>query len=97
MTAQERDELIQMMFDDDMMLLKAKGADYAGDIDCLANLREYGSFGILVRMSDKFHRLKTLIAGQKAPHVSDEPLKDTLRDIRNYSFLLQIFINHLKE
>lgn len=91
MKPQERNDLIRSYFEHDMALLMAKGHDYAGNVDCLANLKRFGSYGIVVRLSDKFSRLETLTKqGQMA--VTDESLIDTVRDIRNYCFLLQIFL-----
>ena len=72
-----------------MELLIRKGHDYSGDDDCLRNFRDFGWFGILVRLSDKFSRLKNL-AKDNRPRVGDESLLDTLRDIRNYAFLMQV-------
>jgi hypothetical protein len=95
MKPQERNDLIRGYFEQDMALLMAKGHDYAGKEDCLANLKRFGEYGIVVRLSDKFSRLETLTkavlsGGSRA--VLSESLVDTLRDIRNYSFLLQIFL-----
>jgi hypothetical protein len=87
----ERNDLIRSYFEADMALLKAKGHDYAGNEDCLANLKRFGSYGIVVRLSDKFSRLETLTKqGQMA--VTSESLIDTVRDMRNYLYLLQIFL-----
>jgi hypothetical protein len=74
-----------------MKLLRAKGHDYAGEQDALGNLRRFGLFGILVRLSDKFSRLEHF-AKSGDIKVKDESIRDTLRDIRNYSFLAQIFL-----
>jgi hypothetical protein len=91
--ATERDEKIRAIFEADMDLLKAKGHDYAGDADCLANLRRFGFFGIMVRMSDKFSRLETLTReGLDKAQVKDESVRDTLRDVRNYAFLAELFL-----
>jgi len=92
MTPAERDALIQSYFDEDMKLLRAKGHDYSGEADALGNLRRFGLFGILVRLSDKFSRLEQF-AKSGDIKVKDESIKDTLRDIRNYSFLAQIFLD----
>lgn len=91
----QRNDLIRSYFEQDMALLIAKGHDYAGNEDCLANLKRFGELGIVVRLSDKFSRLESLTkaalsGGARA--VTDESMIDTLRDIRNYSFLLQIFL-----
>jgi hypothetical protein len=87
----ERDDLIRAYFDADMALLQAKGHDYAGMEDCLGNLRRFGLYGIIVRMSDKFSRLEQFAKSGEL-RVKDEGVADTLRDIRNYSFLAQIFL-----
>jgi len=87
----ERDALIQSYFDEDMKLLKAKGHDYAGDEDALGNLRRFGLLGIIVRLSDKFSRIEQF-AKSGAISVKGESIADTLRDIRNYAFLAQIFL-----
>jgi hypothetical protein len=95
MKATDRNDLIRSYFEEDMALLKAKGHDYAGNDDCLANLRRFGGLGIIVRLSDKFSRLETLSKCRmigRLGAVKDESIIDTLRDIRNYAFLLQIFV-----
>jgi len=89
MKADERDARIRALFEEDLELLIRKGHDYSGDDDCLRNFRDFGWFGILVRLSDKFSRLKNL-AKDNRPRVGDESLLDTLRDIRNYAFLMQV-------
>ena len=92
MTPIERDTLIESYFADDMELLRAKGHDYSGEADALGNLRRFGLLGILVRLSDKFSRLEHF-AKSGDLQVQDESIRDTLRDIRNYSFLAQIFLD----
>jgi hypothetical protein len=92
MKPSERDDLIRRYFEQDMELLKAKGHDYAGTDDCLANLKRFGLYGIIVRLSDKFSRLESLAkVGFDKAEVKSESIIDTLRDIRNYAFLAQIF------
>jgi hypothetical protein len=88
----ERDDLIRSFFEDDMALLTAKGHDYAGTDDCLRNLSRHGLRGIIVRMGDKYERLHTLVWDALEPEVKGEAISDTLRDLRNYSFLAQIFL-----
>lgn len=93
MNASRRDTLIEEMFRADLELLSRKGHDYSGDGDCMGNLRRFGGFGIVVRLSDKFSRLEALTKVNN-PKVLDESLIDTLRDIRNYCYLLQIFLEN---
>jgi len=77
------------MFEEDAMLLANKGHDYAGDKDCMDNLKEFGFFGAIVRIGDKFKRLKNFCLNQKLK-VQDESVIDTLRDLRSYGYLAQI-------
>lgn len=95
MTAEERNEKIKKFFESDMELLSKKGHDYSGDEDAMRNLREFGMFGILVRLSDKYSRLKTLIGKNATPKVRDESLLDTLRDIRIYCYLAQVLMEEV--
>lgn len=92
MNAADRDALIRAYFDEDMALLQAKGHDYSGEQDALGNLRRFGLYGIIVRLSDKFSRLEQFAKGGELK-VKDESIRDTLRDIRNYAFLAQIFLD----
>ncbi len=57
-----------------------KNADYG---DSFAVLRKEFPEAILVRIGDKYNRLKTLMAKKKA-EVIDESLQDTLLDLANY-------------
>jgi len=91
MKATERNNLIRAYFAEDMDLLIKKGHDYAGEQDCLGNLKRFGATGIVVRLSDKFSRLEQFAKGRGLV-VTGESAIDTLRDIRNYCFLMQIFL-----
>lgn len=77
----------------------AKGADYSNPSDILSNLRVCEQFGVpphmgvLVRMSDKFERLKNLVLKEQkgeGPAVANESLEDTLEDLANYALLMII-------
>jgi len=96
MRATERDAKIVALFEADLELLRRKGRDYSGDEDCLRNFRDFGSYGILVRLSDKFTRLKNLVISGQPALVQDESIKDTLRDIRNYAFLYEVMLGQEK-
>jgi hypothetical protein len=71
-----------------LSLTTKKNADYANDDDAFANFRTFGELGILVRMSDKFARLKTALYDRKSMSVSDETVEDTILDLATYSVLL---------
>ena len=66
-----------------------KGHDYSGTVDTLDNLREFGSFGVLVRIGDKFKRLKHFYK-QGELKVKDEKILDTMDDLINYALYLKI-------
>ena len=82
------------IFEDCRDLAERKNSDYAGN-DALENLRQFGTLGIVVRLSDKFARIKNLV--QKEPSVKDEKLEDTLMDIINYAALAIIMNEENKE
>lgn len=107
----ERNEIIEFMFTEDMdklkkwirknfeedlELIRKKGHDYAGNNDAMANFRAFGFLGIVVRMRDKHERLKNF-ALNKTFLVKSESVIDTLRDLRNYAFLAQIFVEQGKQ
>lgn len=60
-----------------------KNNDYG---NAFANLRNEIPNAILVRLYDKYSRLKTLMNGEKQM-VNDESIDDTLLDLANYCIL----------
>ncbi|MCK9597998.1 MAG: DUF1599 domain-containing protein [Sphaerochaeta sp.] len=94
MTADERNARIRGYFENECMaLLEKKGHDYAGNADCLKNLRRHGLRGIVVRLGDKYERIDTLTWGGDGPAVKGESIRDTLIDLVNYSLLAMIFLD----
>jgi len=76
-------------------ITKAKGHDYSGTADTLANLKAVEAFGlcsaekgVLVRLCDKFKRLGRLVGDGAEPMVKDESVEDTILDMINYLLLL---------
>jgi hypothetical protein len=69
-------------------LFVAKNKDYNDDSDPLSGFRDFGATGIVVRLTDKFGRLKNLFKRGGVSMVVTETLKDTLQDICNYCFLM---------
>ena len=76
-------------------LYDKKNADYSGDQDPLANLREFGWKGGVVRLSDKYFRLKNFAKSGKLK-VKDESIRDTLLDMANYALLTIILYEEEK-
>lgn len=93
----------QQMFQESMTLIDKKGADYnrqqQNNGDTLFNLRvsellgivPTAEQGILVRLSDKFMRLISLMPIDVEAAVKDESIRDTVRDFHNYlDYCLQL-------
>lgn len=85
-------------------LVSKKGADYnrqeQQNGDTLANMRVAANLGlvgnpcmsVLVRLLDKFMRLKSLCADPTAdPAVKAESVRDTIVDIINYAIYIYVF------
>jgi hypothetical protein len=66
---------------ENIKLLDRKQQDYGP-----GNIAAFGEYGVLVRMSDKFERLKNLLKSKrKKPR--NEPVVDSWRDISNYGII----------
>ena len=94
MRASVRDYLMRVLMKADLELCRKKSSDYSPSEDCLANLKEFGLFGIIVRLGDKYYRLKNLVISGKEPE--NESILDTLRDIRIYCYLAEILMEDKK-
>ena len=64
-------------------LYKQKNHDYG---DSFAILRKELPNSILVRIYDKYQRLKTLLTGTEQK-VKEESIEDTLKDLANYCIM----------
>jgi len=49
------------------------------------NISGFGTFGVVVRMNDKFERLKSLFNKGRRRRAVNESIIDTFRDISNYA------------
>jgi hypothetical protein len=77
--------IIEQMFE----LTSAKNHDYAREEEALANFKEFGAVGVLVRLSDKFQRIKNAL-WFKRNFVVKESIEDTMLDQAVYSVILLI-------
>ena len=75
---QKFEEITTSMFD----LYKRKNADYGNSFH--DSYVEFGIIASVVRLSDKFNRLKSLTKGN---HPNFESVEDTLKDIIGYCTL----------
>ncbi len=81
----------------DIDLLKNKNQDYAQEENPFQNFKTTEQVGvcstaegIVVRMTDKLQRIANLVESERA--VEDETIADTLSDLRNYSNILQVYL-----
>lgn len=63
-----------------VQLLDRKQQDYGPN-----NIAEFGMFGVVVRMTDKFWRLKNLLGKGRRRKAQNESVRDSFRDIANYA------------
>jgi hypothetical protein len=78
------DDIVKKMAD----TYRMKNADYGDSFG--KSIDEFGYTAGLVRMSDKFNRLKNLLRPDAEAKVKDESVKDTILDLACYSVMLAI-------
>lgn len=69
-----------------------KNADYGNSFT--ESIAEYGAVAGIVRIGDKFNRLKNLIKNPESQCVNDETIGDTLFDMANYCLMLKLEIDN---
>jgi hypothetical protein len=84
--------IIEVMYE----TTEAKNNDYAEDADALANFNEFGSTGILIRISDKFKRIKNCLWFKKTFRVK-ETIIDTMIDLAVYAVIMIIAYEYEQE
>jgi len=95
-----RNPKFKKLLDQLLDIHERKNADYATSADPLSNFRECEAFGIpawkgcLVRMSDKWSRLKQL-ASLREPAVKEESILDTLMDLSCYSLICILLLREV--
>lgn len=81
----------KLILDSMLNLTIKKNNDYGGETDAFKNFQEFGEFGILVRMSDKWARIKTALKEKRELKVKDETIDDTILDLAVYCIILLIW------
>jgi len=98
MTQEKYLAALSELFDNALVLTKAKSTDYSGPNDAFANFQLVetltqgkitAEMGIVVRMSDKIQRISNLLLAGKA-EVKDERVSDTCKDLMIYAAILHI-------
>lgn len=102
MNKQEYFKFAQSFFNECLEISKKKNADYTGENDNpFSNFTGVESLsirteqGFLTRMMDKMCRIGSFVSKGEL-QVNDESVKDTLRDLANYSCLLAGYIESKK-
>lgn len=72
--------------------LVRKNKDYGNSFDELMD--ELGIVAGLIRIKDKYNRLKQLTNPKHEQQVNDESLKDTVKDLIGYSSLLYRWLDN---
>lgn len=80
-----------------IQLLDKKQQDYGSK-----NISSFGLFGVIVRLNDKFERLKKLTLSTDASGnvclclktASNESIADTFKDISNYSIIAEMLMTN---
>ena len=103
MTKQQYFEFSERFFSECIEISKRKNADYTGqNTDPFSNFQSVEALGIkteqgfLTRMMDKMKRIASFVENGEL-QVKDESVKDTLRDLANYSCLLAGYIESKKK
>lgn len=73
-------------------LYERKNSDYGGSFE--NSVEEFGPVAGIVRISDKFNRLKSLLLKGKTQKVNDESVSDTLTDMACYCIMLKIELDN---
>lgn len=71
-----------------------KNSDYGDSFNHTCD--EFGVTAALVRMSDKFNRLKQLADRPDESKIFDESIEDTLMDLANYALMTIMWLNQDK-
>ena len=71
-----------------------KNNDYGNSFG--ESVEEFGPIAGVVRISDKFNRLKSLLSG-KTQKVNDESITDTLTDMACYCIMLRMELEKKRE
>ena len=93
MNVHERAEKMKEILNTELIPLSmVKGRAYGEDDDAMANLRDFGSLGIVVRMTDKMARIKNFYQNPSPyPNEDVESIEDDIKDLINYAFYLLIY------
>ena len=89
-------QVVRQIFQEQYALMVRKQQDYGP-----GNIAAFGELGVLVRLSDKFERLKHLLVTQddqgriipRSDNPANESIDDSYRDLLNYA-LIALMVRH---
>lgn len=87
MNTKQLSRSIRMLMELDVKLLEKKNHDYASDKDALSNFRDFGWKGVVVRLGDKYSRLKEM---SKDKEPKNESVLDSLIDLCVYGYIARV-------
>jgi len=70
---------------ENIKLLDQKQLDYGS-----RNISGFGIFGVVVRMNDKFERIKNLFNSGRRRRAANESIRDSFKDIANYAVIAEM-------
>jgi hypothetical protein len=91
MTQEQYLKRFQEIIDEMYHVTKAKNSDYATPKEALRNFKTFGAFGVLVRISDKIARLRTVLEDKREFTIKETAI-DTITDMAVYSVILRIIM-----
>lgn len=67
---------------ENLVLMEGKQADYG-----TSSVGRFGLFGVVVRMTDKFERIRNLFNQGRRRRAINESIRDSFRDVANYAII----------
>lgn len=67
---------------ENVLLFDGKQQDYGP-----RNISDFGTYGVIVRMNDKFRRVANLFRKGRRRRAVNESIRDSFRDISNYAII----------
>ena len=87
---ENKSQLFKNICEEMLSTFERKNHDYGDSFG--ESIEKYGLIAGLVRLSDKWNRLNSLIMGKKEVKVKDESTIDTLTDLACYAIMLRMEI-----
>lgn len=94
MTDKVNYDTMKKAYDNLLKTFAAKNKDYGNSFE--KSLDAHGLVASIVRMEDKFNRLKSLADSKKDAMVASESLSDTLLDLANYATMTAVYLEAKK-